>query len=48
MNYCHCGHHIDDHYRNTGRCQADTYRPELGRSFGCFCPQFEADGDDAA
>lgn len=42
---CACGHSPDDHYEQRGLCEADVYRPELGRSFGCFCFMFEADTD---
>lgn len=35
---CDCGHPDTDHHHNVGHCQADVYRAELGRAFGCFCP----------
>ena len=38
---CDCGHPKDDHYRGVGKCLADVDRPEIGRVFGCFCPQFD-------
>jgi len=42
---CTCGHPPSDHYLERGLCEADVYRPELGRSFGCFCPQLDLDED---
>jgi hypothetical protein len=42
---CICGHAPEDHYQERGLCEGDVYRAELGRSFGCFCPQFEVDAD---
>ena len=42
---CLCGHTPADHDDDDGRCQADTYRAEVGRSFICFCPLLVLDGD---
>jgi hypothetical protein len=42
---CHCGHPPAEHYEQRGRCEADVERPELGRAFGCFCPQFDVEAD---
>ncbi len=42
---CHCGHPAADHHMTYGRCDADVDRPEVGRTFGCFCPHFDLDGD---
>lgn len=42
---CTCGHPPGEHHLGYGRCDADVHRPELGRAFGCFCPQYEHDGD---
>ena len=43
---CDCGHDRSEHYRDVGRCLADVWREELGRAFGCFCPQFDLADDD--
>lgn len=40
---CICGHSVAEH--GNGYCDADTYRAEIGRSFGCFCPAFFVDAD---
>ena len=40
---CVCGHSVAEH--GNGYCDADTYRAEIGRSFGCFCPAFFVDAD---
>lgn len=42
---CTCGHPPSDHYLERGLCEADVYRPELGRAFGCFCFQLCIDED---
>lgn len=42
---CTCGHPPEQHYERRGLCEADVYRAELNRSFGCFCPQFDLDYD---
>ena len=43
---CDCGHYRDQHYRDVGTCLADVWRAELGRHFGCFCPQWDPADDD--
>lgn len=40
---CVCGHTPADH--SNGYCDAETYRPEVGRAFGCFCFAFALDAD---
>ena len=42
---CTCGHPPADHYLERGLCEADVYRPELGRAFGCLCFQLCIDED---